>query len=644
MKSAATSSSSLGGNKGNSAPKRRPPPALPIGPGPEGILQSLAGDFVVSYPNNEQAASTTNQQDQRQQRAKVHSAAGDYFLTSGGLGVGGCDSVLELLVGVAKDLRDKRYNAQVVAKIVALNKGLKTYGPQLELTHKEAIDRYQVFLRNACRDGSLDLVARLQLLEIIELRAMKWKPNENLTNYYQKKMSQVAGFGHKVPADYVTSAPKSPLNVNAMEFHPPSTPGVGGSGDQNPMTAGYLASATASLTSMLSVNSASQLPLAPTIQQGQMMVNAGKNMRKPPPVKNQLREEIVIRNADSGKVDAGAKERMVQVIGSDEGTIALAKTLIQETIQRNSSPEPPPPLQDAAAALASSQNGRGQQGGTVNNNWMTKSKADLATFSYTVEVGGGQSLKILGGDPEMVRAAKMALDEHFRPGGSGPPEVVPPANLNTSACSDAVCQTETVSISYDRRRLLAYSASPLCRQPPTGWTEHWEGPQGLKAELGRNFLPPGSSLPIVGDQVDQEDILAAGVAALYPQYFVPDPEKFYSANAKCPQGFVRLPIHFRQAGAETSGGVGGGMVGKLMAGPKTGGAGHLDKLFAAGQAHASQQEQDMMQLRHAPRPDAPKHAPYQQKSKKALMELLANAKVWDEDKREWVSAQPIRMA
>ena len=47
-------------------------------------------------------------------------------------------------------------------------------------------------------------------------------------------------------------------------------------------------------------------------------------------------------------VDAGAKDRTVQVIGSDEGTIALAKTLIQETIQRNSSPEPPPPLQGLA--------------------------------------------------------------------------------------------------------------------------------------------------------------------------------------------------------------------------------------------------------------------------------------------------------
>ena len=73
----------------------------------------------------------------------------------------------------------------------------------------------QVFMRNACRDGSLDLVARLQLLEIIELRAMKWKPNENLTNYYQKKMSQVAGFGHKVPADYVTRY-STPRNFSAQ--------------------------------------------------------------------------------------------------------------------------------------------------------------------------------------------------------------------------------------------------------------------------------------------------------------------------------------------------------------------------------------------------------------------------------------------
>ena len=59
-----------------------------------------------------------------------------------------CGSVLDLLIGVTKDLEDKRYNVQVVAKIVALNKGLKTYGPELELTHEEAIDRYQVTINN----------------------------------------------------------------------------------------------------------------------------------------------------------------------------------------------------------------------------------------------------------------------------------------------------------------------------------------------------------------------------------------------------------------------------------------------------------------------------------------------------------------
>ena len=120
----------------------------------------------------------------------------------------GAEQVLELYGKVAKDLSTKSYDGNLVASIVALNQGLKVYGLQVEQTHKEVLDRYQVsvifnspniisnhtfqaFLRNACRDGSLDLVARLQLLEIIELRSMKWKPNENVTNYYKHKLLQV---------------------------------------------------------------------------------------------------------------------------------------------------------------------------------------------------------------------------------------------------------------------------------------------------------------------------------------------------------------------------------------------------------------------------------------------------------------------
>ena len=46
-------------------------------------------------------------------------------------------------------------------------------------------------LRNACKDTTLDIVARLHLLEIIELRAMKWVLTDSVINYYKQKLSMV---------------------------------------------------------------------------------------------------------------------------------------------------------------------------------------------------------------------------------------------------------------------------------------------------------------------------------------------------------------------------------------------------------------------------------------------------------------------
>ena len=56
----------------------------------------------------------------------------------------GANEVIQLYGKVAKDLRDRRYNHDVVRRIVALNRGLKTFGPQLEATNKDALDKYQV--------------------------------------------------------------------------------------------------------------------------------------------------------------------------------------------------------------------------------------------------------------------------------------------------------------------------------------------------------------------------------------------------------------------------------------------------------------------------------------------------------------------
>ena len=93
---------------------------------------------------------------------------------------------------------------------------LKRSGPHLEHLYKDQLDKLGIALRNACRDDELDLVSdvmgcdvmgwevlnslfqvsRVHILEIIELRAMNWQPNENVTAFYKQKLSQLEYSGH----------------------------------------------------------------------------------------------------------------------------------------------------------------------------------------------------------------------------------------------------------------------------------------------------------------------------------------------------------------------------------------------------------------------------------------------------------------
>ena len=99
--------------------------------------------------------------------------------------------VITSLEQVESNLKVRNYDKIVVASVVKLNVAMKSYGSQVELFHRELLDRAQVALRNACKDTSLDIVARLHLLEIIELRSMKWVLNESVLNYYRQKLSQI---------------------------------------------------------------------------------------------------------------------------------------------------------------------------------------------------------------------------------------------------------------------------------------------------------------------------------------------------------------------------------------------------------------------------------------------------------------------
>ena len=138
----------------------------------------------------------------------------------------------------------------------------------------------QVALRNACRDEELDLVSRVHLLEIIELRAMNWLPNENVSGYYKQKLSQIDYDGMPTPSrdsPQIHTAPVT-LNANAPDFTPTGMSG------------------------------------ASLLQPGEVITTSGRFSQPTKiPGKNYFKDEVVIRNADSGKV-MGLKGRRVHMI------------------------------------------------------------------------------------------------------------------------------------------------------------------------------------------------------------------------------------------------------------------------------------------------------------------------------------------
>jgi hypothetical protein len=55
---------------------------------------------------------------------------------------------------------------------------------------QDAMNRLDTAMRVACRDPELDLVTRLLILELVELRQNAWNLNENILAYYRQKLAQ----------------------------------------------------------------------------------------------------------------------------------------------------------------------------------------------------------------------------------------------------------------------------------------------------------------------------------------------------------------------------------------------------------------------------------------------------------------------
>jgi KH domain len=138
--------------------------------------------------------------------------------------------------------------------------------------------------------------------------------------------------------------------------------------------------------------------------------------------KNFLKDEVVIRNSDSGKVmgikgrrvhmieelsetiisfervNPGAKERLVQITGPNEDNIEHARKLIEETIRRNASPDRP-------VSILGEESGNDKRP-------VTPTSQLAGEYKYTVNVGL-TPIKITGADPKLVSVAKLVLDEYF---------------------------------------------------------------------------------------------------------------------------------------------------------------------------------------------------------------------------------------
>jgi hypothetical protein len=142
-------------------------------------------------------------------------------------------------------------------------------------------------------------------------------------------------------------------------------------------------------------------------------------------------------------VNPGAKERLVQITGPNEESINYAKLLIEDTIKRNASPIREASQEGSCSSLASSDDQQvtamprarpvmqqqqqmpqmnmaghklTRSNSQHNSNFLIHSlssnDASLGEYKYTVCVGN-HNLKITGDSLELVRVAKLVLDDFF---------------------------------------------------------------------------------------------------------------------------------------------------------------------------------------------------------------------------------------
>lgn len=94
------------------------------------------------------------------------------------------EDLIALIEAVAQSLSQGDVSIDLFNKMFT---HLSLHGPQLEIYSKEILDRSFIVFRNASQDDRLKISVRLNLLNLIELRANSWQISDGLNTYYKQK-------------------------------------------------------------------------------------------------------------------------------------------------------------------------------------------------------------------------------------------------------------------------------------------------------------------------------------------------------------------------------------------------------------------------------------------------------------------------
>ncbi|XP_028969009.1 eukaryotic translation initiation factor 4E-binding protein Mextli [Galendromus occidentalis] len=359
------------------------------------------------------------------------------------------DDVLRELENLHVNISNGNFETTTTALVTRVCQLLKLRGAHIDASHKDQLDVYMVTLRSAARDDRLDATCRTELLEILELRCLKWRPTDDVAEYYKKLEPETCS---------VSSIAQNQSVSQVGVMGPPlfQQPLVQANGPATMIIPQYIPLTQFPLgPTMQSVqpNVLANVPLQqvqavqPPFMPGEVLRSSGK-YGKPSkvPGRNFLKDEVVIRNADSGKVmgikgrrvhmieelsetvisfqrvSPGARDRLVQITGPTEESISQAKQLIEETIRRNASPVREQSSQDdsSGGSYENSVATSPSQGAPLSPQESAPKPPPLqhslstsdatADRDYTFVV---QGIKISAPKQQLALAAKAVLEQHF---------------------------------------------------------------------------------------------------------------------------------------------------------------------------------------------------------------------------------------